>query len=399
VKPNSAGPPPLTAAWVFTRRLTGGPTSPRTTRTLNRSHHSTVRETFHVMCMEAVQQAQAASVEITGTTQVTAGTMEDMYERAEFAKQLGFRHHHDRPRESCYPKKPAIQSDGEMGAAQRHDPASARAGAPTYTSSAITAFSFRSIAKWIRLGRRRITSMPATGFLHCWKAIPRPQLGYYEYLPDEFNPAKLEHVCFLFDQKLGQPHKLSRWRPGGSHPARFNQLLDALGEDVVLQFGGCTPHRSSHGPFIGLRTANRVAREAMILARNEGRDYLHEGPEILRPMRRRPVPPLKSALEVWKTSLQLRNPPTLPGLLYAPTQSHVPDCKSRIMRVTRGCLVIHARSHRRADLPQVRICSARLGGEHRIHRRPLLPPAAPPQQFLGDVGPADVSISAMQQAC
>jgi Ribulose 1,5-bisphosphate carboxylase, large subunit len=28
-------------------------------------------------------------------------------------------------------------------------------------------------------------------------------------------------------------------------------------------------------------TANRVALEAMILARNEGRDYLHEGPEIL----------------------------------------------------------------------------------------------------------------------
>ncbi len=28
-------------------------------------------------------------------------------------------------------------------------------------------------------------------------------------------------------------------------------------------------------------TANRVALEAMILARNEGRDYVHEGPEIL----------------------------------------------------------------------------------------------------------------------
>jgi hypothetical protein len=28
-------------------------------------------------------------------------------------------------------------------------------------------------------------------------------------------------------------------------------------------------------------SANRVALEAMILARNEGRDYVHEGPEIL----------------------------------------------------------------------------------------------------------------------
>ena len=43
---------------------------------------------------------------------------------------------------------------------------------------------------------------------------------------------------------------------------------------------------------------NRVATEAMVLARNEGRDYLAEGPEILEraaraTARRRP------ALEVW----------------------------------------------------------------------------------------------------
>src|ERR1700732_4395324 len=40
--------------------------------------------------MEAVNKAQAASGEIKGTyLNVTAGTMEDMYERAEFAKELG----------------------------------------------------------------------------------------------------------------------------------------------------------------------------------------------------------------------------------------------------------------------------------------------------------------------
>jgi ribulose-bisphosphate carboxylase large chain len=46
------------------------------------------RERF-LYCMEAVNKAQAASGEIKGTyLNVTAGTMEDMYERAEFAKHL-----------------------------------------------------------------------------------------------------------------------------------------------------------------------------------------------------------------------------------------------------------------------------------------------------------------------
>src|SRR5205823_1057401 len=41
-------------------------------------------------CMEAVNRAQAASGEVKGTyLNITAGTMEDMYERAEFAKELG----------------------------------------------------------------------------------------------------------------------------------------------------------------------------------------------------------------------------------------------------------------------------------------------------------------------
>ena len=47
------------------------------------------RERF-LYCMEAVNKAQAASGEIKGTyLNVTGATMEDMYERAEFAKDLG----------------------------------------------------------------------------------------------------------------------------------------------------------------------------------------------------------------------------------------------------------------------------------------------------------------------
>ena len=41
-------------------------------------------------CMEAVNRASAATGEVKGTyLNVTAGTMEEMYKRAEFAKELG----------------------------------------------------------------------------------------------------------------------------------------------------------------------------------------------------------------------------------------------------------------------------------------------------------------------
>ena len=47
------------------------------------------RERF-LYCMEAVNHAQAATGELKGTyLNVTAATMEDMYERAEFARELG----------------------------------------------------------------------------------------------------------------------------------------------------------------------------------------------------------------------------------------------------------------------------------------------------------------------
>src|SRR5260370_8042454 len=66
---------------------------------------------------------------------------------------------------------------------------------------------------------------------------------------------------------------------GGIHAGQMHQLLYYLGEDVVLQFGGGTighPQGIAAGA-----TANRVAVEAMIQARNEGRDIMSEGPELL----------------------------------------------------------------------------------------------------------------------
>jgi ribulose-bisphosphate carboxylase large chain len=83
---------------------------------------------------------------------------------------------------------------------------------------------------------------------------------------------------------------------GGIHAGQMHQLLDYLGEDVVLQFGGGTI-----GHPMGIAAgaeANRVALEAMIQARNCGRDFVKEGPEILRAAARH-CRPLDAALATW----------------------------------------------------------------------------------------------------
>ena len=46
-------------------------------------------------------------------------------------------------------------------------------------------------------------------------------------------------------------------------------------------------------------TANRVALESMVLAKNEGRDYLKNGPEILKTAAK-DCRPLQVALDLWK---------------------------------------------------------------------------------------------------
>jgi len=84
---------------------------------------------------------------------------------------------------------------------------------------------------------------------------------------------------------------------GGIHAGQMHQLLHYLGEDVVLQFGGGTighPQGIQAGAI-----ANRVALEAMILARNEGRDYMKDGLEILENAAKW-CSPLRAALDIWK---------------------------------------------------------------------------------------------------
>jgi ribulose-bisphosphate carboxylase large chain len=83
---------------------------------------------------------------------------------------------------------------------------------------------------------------------------------------------------------------------GGIHAGQMHQLIELFGDDVVLQFGGGTighPQGIQAGAV-----ANRVALEAMVKARNEGRDLLAEGPQVLRQAAKF-CAPLQQALDTW----------------------------------------------------------------------------------------------------
>src|SRR5471032_1306444 len=247
------------------------------------------RERF-LYCMEAVNKAQAASGEIKGTyLNVTAGTMEDMYERAEFAKQLG----------SVIIMidlvigYTAIQSMAKW--ARRNDMILHlhRAGHSTYTRQRNHGVSFRVIAKWMRLaGVDHIHAGTVVGKL---EGDPNSVQGYYNVLRESNNPVDLSRGVF-FEQPWASLRKVMPVASGGIHAGQMHQLLDLFGDDVILQFGGGTI-----GHPAGIQAgavANRVALESMVKARNEGRDIKNEGPEILRRAAKF-CSPLQQALDTW----------------------------------------------------------------------------------------------------
>ena len=70
----------------------------------------------------------------------------------------------------------------------------------------------------------------------------------------------------------------------------MHQLIEYLGDNVVLQFGGGTiGHPNDIQDEV---TANRVALEYMVLARNEGSKILRDAPKT--------CGPLQTALDLWK---------------------------------------------------------------------------------------------------
>jgi ribulose-bisphosphate carboxylase large chain len=245
----------------------------------------------YLFCMEAVNRAEAASGEIKGHyLNVTAADMESIYERAEFAKELG---------------SVIIMMDLTIGYTAMQSLSKwarrngvllhlHRAGHGTYTRQKSHGVSFRVIAKWVRLiGVDHVHAGTVVGKL---EGDPNTTKGYYDTLRENHTPVD-PSIGLYFEQEWASLNPVMPVASGGIHAGQMHQLLHYLGEDVVLQFGGGT---IGHPDGIAAgATANRVALEAMILARNEGRDYLNEGPEILRDAARW-CTPLARALDVWK---------------------------------------------------------------------------------------------------
>ena len=245
----------------------------------------------YLFVMEAVNRAVEQTGEIKGHyLNVTAATMEDMYERAEFARELG---------------SVIIMIDLTVGYTAMHSMSNwaranglllhlHRAGHGTYTRQKTHGVSFRVIAKWCRLlGVDHIHAGTVVGKL---EGDPGTTRGYYDTCRLGHMPTNPAHGIF-FDQDWGSMPGVMPVASGGIHAGQMHQLLHYLGEDVVLQFGGGTIGHPM-GVAAGA-TANRVGVEAMIKARNEGRDYLAEGPDILREAAKH-CKPLEAALDVWR---------------------------------------------------------------------------------------------------
>merc|ERR1719401_707893 len=227
------------------------------------------RERF-LFTMEGVNYASCRTGEIKGHyLNVTAATMEDAYERASLATALG---------------SVIIMTDLVVGYtaiqslaiwARKNDLILHlhRAGNSTYSRQKNHGMNFRVICKWMRsAGVDHIHAGTVVGKLG---GDPKMVKGFYGTLRSAWTPTALQHGLF-FDQNWASLRKTMPVASGGIHCGQMHQLLYYLGIDVVMQFGGGTIGHPD-GIQAGA-TANRVALEGFLQARNEGADYFN--PEV-----------------------------------------------------------------------------------------------------------------------
>ena len=235
----------------------------------------------------------AATGEVKGSyLNVTAATMEEVYKRAEYAKTVG---------------SVIIMIDLVMGYtaiqsiaiwARENDMILHlhRAGNSTYARQKNHGINFRVICKWMRMsGVDHIHAGTVVGKL---EGDPLMIKGFYDTLRLTTLKVNLPYGIF-FEMTWASLRKCLPVASGGIHCGQMHQLVHYLGDDVVLQFGGGTIGHPD-GIQAGA-TANRVALEAMVLARNEGVDYFNNevGPQILRDAAKT-CGPLQTALDLWK---------------------------------------------------------------------------------------------------
>jgi len=246
----------------------------------------------YLFVMEAVRKAEDETGERKGHyLNVTSADCESMLERAEFARELG---------------SPIVMHDFLVGGFTAHTTLAnwcRRNGMLLHVHRALHAvvdrqkehgIHYRVLVKWLRLaGGDHLHSGTVVGKLEGDRETTAAVL---DLMRENFVPANRARGLH-FDQDWASLPGLFPAASGGIHVWHMPALVDIFGDDSVLQFGGGSaghPQGSRAGAH-----ANRVALEACVQARNEGRDLIGEGPEILR---RAAVssPELAAALETWR---------------------------------------------------------------------------------------------------
>ncbi|QKK10607.1 MAG: form I ribulose bisphosphate carboxylase large subunit [Pseudomonadota bacterium] len=243
-------------------------------------------------CQEAIEKAEKETGERKGHyLNVTARNVEEIYKRAEFAKEIG---------------SPIIMSDYLTLGWAAHSSLSRwcrdngmllhvhRAMHAVLDRNPRHGINFRVLTKLLRLlGGDHLHSGTVVGKL---EGDREATIGWIGMMRDRFNKEDRAKGIF-FDQDWGQMPGLFPVASGGIHVWHMPALVSIFGDNSILQFGGGTlghPWGNAAGA-----AANRVALEACVQARNEGRELEKEGKEILTTAAKSSAE-LKMAMETWK---------------------------------------------------------------------------------------------------
>jgi ribulose-bisphosphate carboxylase large chain len=241
---------------------------------------------------EAIYKSQQETNEIKGHyLNATAGTCEEMIKRAQFAKELGV---------------PIVMHDYLTGGFTANTSLAAYCrdnGLLLHIHRAIHGvidrqrnhgIHFRVLAKALRIsGGDHLHSGTVVGKLEGEREIT---LGFVDLMRDDYI-AKDRSRGIYFAQEWAAIPGVMPVASGGIHVWHIPALVEIFGDDSCLQFGGGTlGHPWGNAPGA---CANRVALEACVQARNEGKDLARQGGDVLRAAAKW-SPELAAACEVWK---------------------------------------------------------------------------------------------------
>ncbi|KAL5067431.1 hypothetical protein RYX36_018318 [Vicia faba] len=136
---------------------------------------------------------------------------------------------------------------------------------------------FRVLAKALRMsGGDHIHAGTVVGKLEGEREIT---LGFVDLLRDDYIEKDRSRGIYFTQDWVSLPGVIPV-ALGGIHVWHMPALTEIFGDDSILQFGGGTlGHPWGNAPGA---VANRVALEACVQARNEGRDLAREGNAIIR---------------------------------------------------------------------------------------------------------------------